>query len=81
VGDQGRPGTGSRPGIESQTSARLSKASEVPGPGSPNEDAYDVSPEAEALRPGVDDRAGDPRAGAGDLDETPADADDGTEGA
>jgi hypothetical protein len=82
MSDKGRPGSGSTPGIESQqASAGRGRPSQVPrDPEGPNAQAYDRSPDAEALRPGVDAGAGDPRAGAGDLEEPATDPDAGTGG-
>jgi len=65
------PGTGSTPGVEDQaTQAATGKPAQVPGtPGGPNADAFDVSSEAEALRPRPNEGPGDPLAGAGELDD------------
>jgi hypothetical protein len=82
MSNKGKPGTGSTPGIESQqASADRGRPSQVPrDPDGPNPQAYDQSPEAEALRPRPHDGAGDPRAGAGDLHEASTDPDAGTGG-
>jgi hypothetical protein len=63
MGKADRHGTGSHPGIESQqTAAALGKPSQVPrDPDGPNPEPYDRSPDTEALRPGIDEGAGDPR--------------------
>jgi hypothetical protein len=64
------PGQGSTPGIESQNTATgLGKPAQVPrDPDGPNPEPFD--PEAEDLRPRPGEGAGDPRAGAGSLDDT-----------
>lgn len=73
--EHSKPGQGATPGIEDQaTQAATGKPAQVPGtPGGPNADGFDLSREAEALRPRPDEGPGDPRAGAGDLrDDEPA---------
>ena len=82
MSDKSKPGSGSTPGIESQQAAAgRGKPSQVPrDPDGPNPQAYDQSAEAESLRPRPDDGAGDPRAGAGDLDEPTTDPDAGAGG-
>jgi hypothetical protein len=63
------PGRGARPGIEDQDLAESTgKPAQVPGvPGGPNADAFDVSPEAEELRPKPGEGPLDPRFGPEDL--------------
>lgn len=69
VGSESRPGQGPRPGIEDQnTSTGLGKPAQVPrDPAGPNAEPFD--PDAEDLRPRVGEGAGDPRAGAGSLED------------
>ena len=71
--ERSEPGVGPTPGFEDQTTATgLGKPAQVPGtPGGPNADGFDLSPEAEKLRPRPDEGPGDPRTGAGDLTEEP----------
>jgi hypothetical protein len=53
VSGRAAPGRGAKPGLEDQaTQVALGKPAQVPGDAdSPNADAFDRSPEAEALRP------------------------------
>lgn len=76
MGESSRPGQGARPGIESQNTATgLGKGAQVPrDPASPNAEPFDRSGDADELRPTVDEGAGDPRAGAGDLGEASSQA-------
>jgi hypothetical protein len=61
--DRDHPGAGSQPGIEDQAlQTATGKPAQVPGTsGGPNADAFDASPETEALRPVPGEGPADPR--------------------